>query len=295
VIGASGQIGGWLMRHLAERGHDVVGTYATVAQPGLERLNAGDPEAANWVRQRGADVVFYPAGFTWVDGCERDPAKARAANCLEPLTLARATLASGGRFVTFSTDYVFDGARGPYGEGDAVGPLNEYGRAKLEAERLLTEELGDRVLIVRTCWVYGPEWQGKNFAYQVVRALREGKILRVPSDQWANPSYGPDVAEATIRLVERGESGLVHVAGPEHVDRVGFGRGVARALGFDESLVVGVPTAELGQGAPRPLRGGLRSEKLEGLLPGMMRGLAAGMADFVEQVRRGRARDPIGC
>ena len=32
--------------------------------------------AAAWVRGQQPDVVFYPAGFTWVDGCERDPARA---------------------------------------------------------------------------------------------------------------------------------------------------------------------------------------------------------------------------
>lgn len=293
VIGASGQIGGWLMHHLTRRGHEAVGTCATVSYPGLVTLRAGDPGAVDWLRAQRADVVFYPAGYTWVDGCERDPAKAHAANCAEPLAMARATIEGGGRFVSFSTDYVFDGAAGPYGEDDPVQPLNEYGRAKLDAERAMLG-LGPQVLIARTCWVYGPERQGKNFAYQVVKSLREGKPLTVPSDQWANPSYGPDVAEAAVRLAEGDVGGLVHIAGPEFVDRVVFGRAIARAFGFDEQLVGGRPTSELTQGAPRPLRGGLRSERLEGMLPGLMRGIDKAMADFAGSVRGGEWLDPKG-
>ncbi len=251
VIGGSGQIGGWLLHWLAEGGHEASGTYATVPLPGLEPLDAADLDAAaGWVRSRSPDVVFYPAGFTWVDGCERDPAKARAANLEQPLNLARAAADSGARFVYFSTDYVFDGADGPYDESAAPAPLSAYGRAKLDAERALADALGDRALTLRTTWVFGPERQGKNFAYQLVRGLRQGKTMTCPSDQVSSPTYGPDIARAAVGLAERGRSGVVHVAGPEVMDRVTFAKRVAAAFGLDPSTVEGKPTHEIGQGAP---------------------------------------------
>jgi dTDP-4-dehydrorhamnose reductase len=281
VIGGSGQIGGWLLRALDARGHEAAGTYATVAYPGLTRLDASDlGAAADWVRDRRPDAVFYPAGFTWVDGCERDPARARAANLDQPLNLARAAAETGARFVAFSTDYVFDGAAGPYPEEAEPHPLSAYGRAKYDAELALADALGDRALILRTTWVFGPERQGKNFAYQAVRTLAAGKELVCPSDQFSNPSYGPDVAGAAVALVEQGRSGLVHVAGPEVMDRVAFARGIAAGFGLDPGLVVGKPTAELGQGAPRPLRSGLLTPRLDAWLPGAVRPLGDALADF---------------
>jgi len=281
VIGGSGQIGGWLLRTLADRGHEAAGTYATVAYPGLTHLDAADlPVASAWLRDRRPDVVFYPAGFTWVDGCERDPARARSANVEQPLNLARAAADSGARFVYFSTDYVFDGVAGPYTEDSPTRPLSEYGRSKLEAEAALARELGDRQLTVRTSWVFGPERQGKNFSYQLAKALSAGKPLECPSDQVSSPSYGPDVARAVVALLEGGHSGLFHVAGPEVMDRVRFARDLARGLGLDPSLIVGKTTAELGQGAPRPLDGGLLTPRLDALIPGAMPPLAACLADF---------------
>jgi dTDP-4-dehydrorhamnose reductase len=280
VIGGSGQIGGWLLRHLDASGHEAIGTYATVPCPDLDRLDAADPSAPAWVAARRPDVVFYPAGFTWVDGCERDPEKARAANLDQPLAIARAAADAGARFVYFSTDYLFDGARGPYSEDDPPSPPNVYGRAKRDAEQALSDDLGDRVLIARTCWVFGPERQGKNFAYQVLKSARQQKPLICPSDQRANPSYGPDVARAAVRLVEQGVSGIIHVAGPEWIDRVTFARAIAEAFGYDPGAIVGKLTAELGQGAPRPLAGGLRSERLGSLLPASMRPLAVALADY---------------
>lgn len=285
VVGGSGQIGGWLLRVLDERGHEAVGTFATAAYPGLVHLDAADSKgSAAWLRDQRPDVVFYPAGFTWVDGCERDPERCRAANVEQPLNLARAAAEVGARFVHFSTDYVFDGREGPYREAATPNPLSEYGRAKLEAERLLTEELGEAVLVARTCWVFGPERQGKNFAYQLARTLAEGKPLACPSDQFSSPSYGPDVALASVRLAELGESGVIHVAGPEWMSRLKFARKVAFWLRLDFEQVVGRPTVELGQGAPRPLNGGLLTPRLDALLPRMISRLDDAMLDFRERL-----------
>ncbi len=131
VIGGSGQLGCWLLWTLARRGHSATGTYASVQFPGLVRLDAGELQtAAEWITEQAADVVFYPAGFTWVDGCERDRPRAYAANLDQPLNLARAAARAGARFVYFSTDYVFDGAAGPYAEDSAPNPLSVYGQAK---------------------------------------------------------------------------------------------------------------------------------------------------------------------
>jgi dTDP-4-dehydrorhamnose reductase len=288
VIGGSGQIGGWLLRELAGRGHSAVGTFATVSFTGLVQLDASDlGAAAAWVTAQAPDVVFYPAGFTWVDCCERDRTRAYSANLEQPLNLARAAALVGARFVYFSTDYVFDGHGGPYTEDSPTHPLSVYGQAKRDAELALADELGDRQLTVRTSWVFGPERQGKNFAYQLLRNLAEGKPTVCPSDQVSSPGYGPDVARAVVRLVEQDVSGMIHVVGPEVIDRVAFARAIARAFGHDTSLITGKPTAKLGQGAPRPLSGGLLTRRLDPIHPGLMRPLAAALDDF-----RARLLDP---
>ena len=288
VIGGSGQIGGWLLRSLAARGHEAIGTYCTVPVAGLEKLDGADLAGSSaWLRAREFDAVFFPAGFTWVDGCERDRGKARGANLDQPLNFAKVAAETGAKFVYYSTDYVFDGADGPYAEDAATNPLSEYGKAKLDAEDALHAMLGGDLLIARTSWVFGPERQGKNFAYQLVKTLRSGKGTTVPSDQISSPSYGPDVAEASVRLVEEGRSGLYHVVGPEVMARPKFARAIAEAFGLAAEKIDAKPTAELGQGAPRPLSGGLLAPKLEADLPGLMRPLAECLADFRAKVGSG--------
>lgn len=288
VIGGSGQIGGWLLRSLAARGHEGVGTYCTVPYPGLEKVDGADERAsAAWLRAQKPDAVFFPAGFTWVDGCERDRGKARGANLDQPLNLAKVASDIGAKFVYYSTDYVFDGVNGPYDEEAGTNALSVYGQAKLDAEDALISLLGDDVLIARTSWVFGPERQGKNFAYQLVKTLKSGKGMTVPSDQISSPSYGPDVAEASVRLLEEGKSGIYHVVGPEVISRPVFAQAIAEAFGLDPREIDSKTTEELGQGAPRPLNGGLLASKLSAEMPGVMRPLADCLTDFRSRVESG--------
>ena len=290
VVGGSGQIGGWLLRHLAERGHEGIGTFATVPYPGLIPLDASETDSAReFVRSTAPDVLFYPAGFTWVDACERNSARAYAANVEQPLAVARVAAERGARVVYFSTDYVFDGRSGPNREEDEPNPLSVYGRSKLDAEHAFLREFQNSALIIRTSWVFGPERQGKNFAYQVVRSLRRGQTVVCPSDQSSSPTYGPDVALAAIRLAEMRVGDVIHVAGPETITRPRFGEAIAEAFGLDASGIATKPTAELGQEAQRPLQGGLATDRLAGFLPGAMRSLMPALEDFRNRVAAGEA------
>lgn len=273
VIGASGQIGGHLLAQLAERGHAAVGTRRSHGASPLPVLDIADETALGAaIVDVAPDAVFLPAGWTWVDGCEKDPARSRLENFERPLAVARLAARVGATFVGYSTDYVFDGARGPYREGDAVGPLNVYGRDKLDLELALAKE-GLPHLVIRTTTVYGPEVQGKNFVYQVVAKARAKERMKVPADQFATPAYGPDVAAATIELLEQRARGVFHAAGPDFLDRATFGRLACAVLGLDPETIESVTTDSLGQPARRPLRGGLICERL----PLPVRGARAGL------------------
>lgn len=110
-------------------------------------------------------MVCICAGFTWVDGCERQPQQANKMNSTGPAVLAAAAAAAGAKVVWYSTDYVFDGGVcaggaggkvGPYSEGDAVSPLNVYGASKLAGEKAVLKA-DPTAIVIRTNVVYGPE------------------------------------------------------------------------------------------------------------------------------------------
>ncbi|TLZ69627.1 MAG: sugar nucleotide-binding protein [Methanobacteriota archaeon] len=146
VIGASGLLGEQLLAEAKRRGHDAVGTYAGDPVNGLIPLNLSDLVAAvTLVRDRRPKTVLLPAAMTGVDACESHPDQAQLVNADAPREIAKACHTLGIRLVFFSTDYVFDGRRGPFNERRRPQPLNVYGRTKLAGER---RRPGPR----STCW-----------------------------------------------------------------------------------------------------------------------------------------------
>jgi dTDP-4-dehydrorhamnose reductase len=168
---------------------------------------------------------------------------------------AAAEASRGRGFVLFSTDHVFDGKAGPYGEEDRPDPINVYGRTKLEAERIVST-VHPAALVVRTTLVFAP---GDRSFFNRLLAAREP--VACWTDHAATWTWGPALAQATVELLERGAAGLWHLAGPELLDRHAFALKVAAAFGKDPSLFRPASIRDDPPRAPRPLRAGLRTEK----------------------------------
>jgi dTDP-4-dehydrorhamnose reductase len=264
VIGASGLVGGALLRALGERG---VGTYRTRARDALRFLDARDRSALGKILDDvRPTTVFFPAAEPNVDWCEDHPDESYALNVALAVNAFEATRARGCAFVLFSTDYVFDGRAGPYAEGDSPSPVQVFGRHKLEAEQHVLAGGG---IVVRTTTVFGEEVvPGKNFVLRLIARLRHGERVAVPTDQVATPTWADELARGALAVA--GLPGIWHVAGPELLARDAFARLVAEVFDLDGRLIDPMPTALLGQRAARPLRGGLRTEKIAARLGGTL-------------------------
>jgi len=281
VVGASGQVGGALHRALP----DAIGTYRSRVQPGLRQLDARDADAFRRIVDEGeVTTVFFPAAEPNVEWCEAHPAEAEAAN-LDPLRVALAVARERGLFLlAYSSDYVFDGGRGPYTEDDAVSPISVYGRIKV---RLEDAALSAGAAVVRTTGIFGPEWgEPRNFVLRLVRSLQRGEKVRVPSDQLSTPTYAEDLATASASIADARASGLWHAAGPDHLSRAELAHLTAATFGLGGALIEAVPTAALGQLAPRPLRGGLRTERLHARFGIVMRSVETALADLRAIIER---------
>ena len=267
VIGASGQLGAALVAQLRGQGIAAVGTHCSRPADGSVPLDVRDRDAVRrCLEETAADLVFLaqnaPGG---VDFCEEHPEEAQAVIVGGMRHVLEAADSRRARIALFSSDYVFDGRSGPYREDAEPGPISAYGKAKLEAERLL-HSYPYGALIVRTTAVFSWAPGTKNFAMQIHERLRAGKAFRAPSDQWCNPTLAEYLAEACLRLVRSGRHGTFNVVGRDWMPRSQLAAALARAMSLDPALVQPVTTAELGQKARRPLKGGLTTDKISSAL-----------------------------
>jgi dTDP-4-dehydrorhamnose reductase len=268
LIGGDGQLGG-VLRELVGQDHRLTSTSRQVGRPlrlDLSTIMSDTTPLHNVLNNASPEVVIVAAAMAGVEACEEDERAAMAINAEAPAMIAKAAVERGARIVFFSTDYLFDGADGPYGEDDAPLPLNAYGRSKHAGEQAV-QEADPRALVIRTSHVYGPEHQGKNFAYQLADVLRKGGRFAAASDMFFTPTYNRDLGRAVLSLLVKDYVGCCNVGGPEVLTRLEWAQRLARASGLSTGGIDGVFSAHQSQRVQRPPRAGLIVSRLRSLIP----------------------------
>jgi dTDP-4-dehydrorhamnose reductase len=267
LFGKNGQVGWQLQRALAPLGHLVA----------LDRYDAGgdlsQPEAlASRVRAEHPDVIVNAAAYTAVDKAESETELARTINATAPGVLAAEARCLNAWLVHYSTDYVFDGSGTDARDEEApTGPLNVYGRTKLEGEHLIRAS-GCRHLILRTSWVYAA--RGGNFARTMLRLAAERDRLTVIDDQIGAPTGADLLADLTAHAL-RVAASQPDVAGTYHAVAAGqtswhgytkfvieWVRQHGQALKVAAQAIEPIATSQYPTPAQRPLNSRLSTDKL---------------------------------
>lgn len=209
------------------------------------------------LRQDLPDAVINCAAWTDVDGCETDHKRAFAANAVGPANLARASRELNLRFVTISTDYVFNGEKeGFYTQRDQPNPQSIYGESKLEGERG-SQLAYARTIIVRTGFIFGPG--GTNFLSTIVERSRRGEKLKAIADAYGTPTYSRDLAVRLRELAQLDLPGTFHVVNAgEGVSYEVYARAALELAGCPSTHLESVTMSSIPRPAPRPRNSRLR-------------------------------------
>ncbi|HTY35618.1 MAG TPA: SDR family oxidoreductase [Bacteroidota bacterium] len=215
-------------------------------------------------------TIINAAAAANVDWCEEHREEAWKINVVGVENLIEASRKVGARLIHISTDYVFDGAHGPYAEDDRPNPISYYGKSKLASENAVRiAEIPHTIL--RTIVLYGNGIGTRdNFPIWVIKNLRAGKGIRCSEDQISNPTHINDIAFATVKAFELNREGMYHVCGGERASRYQFAVRTAEMFGLDPALISCVKSVDLKQVAPRPLVTGfvtLKAQTELGLKP----------------------------
>jgi dTDP-4-dehydrorhamnose reductase len=192
-------------------------------------FDIADPHIALAVAQLRPHVVINCAAWTDVDAAEANVDAAYAANALGPKYLAEGCNRCKAILVQISTNMVFAGEAGCfYREYDLPDPHGVYARSKLAGELAAQQRL-ERLHIVRVAWLFGPG--GVNFPAKIIAAADQRGALRVVADEYGNPTYAPDAAEAIARLIETERYGAYHLVNAGMASRYEFAQTVLQAHG----------------------------------------------------------------
>jgi dTDP-4-dehydrorhamnose reductase len=277
VTGAGGMLGIDVLRAGERAGHELIG----MTRAELDISDRAAVEQA-FARVR-PDAALNCAAWTDVDGAESHVQEAHAVNAEGAGNLARAAAGSGTALLHVSSDYVFDGqaprdtggAPRAYLESDPTGPLSAYGASKCAGERLVLAA-SPLHSVARASWLFGTG--GRCFPATMLALAETRDSVQVITDQVGCPTWSGHLAPALLGLIERGLTGLVHLAGAGRVSWNGFAREIFRQAEVD-CRVEDTTTAAMARPAPRPMWSALETAREDVLpLPPWQDGLAGYLA-----------------
>jgi dTDP-4-dehydrorhamnose reductase len=237
--------------------YPVQGGYTYAEMDILDPLNV-----RNVLHHYRPDAVIHTAAMTNVDTCEAQPDLAYRLNVESVETLAALCSQNHIQLIHLSTDFIFDGADGPYDENAAYSPLSYYGVTKVQAEEALKASSCDWV-IIRTILVYGivSDMSRSNIVLWAKNALEKGDPINVVNDQWRMPTLAEDLADACLLAVEKEARGIYHISGKDMMSIAELVSRVADFWSLDKSLIREISSASLNQTARRPVKTGFILDK----------------------------------
>ncbi|VAX19763.1 dTDP-4-dehydrorhamnose reductase [hydrothermal vent metagenome] len=266
VTGAGGCIGSHVVRGLAGQ-YDVTPLFHEYIPEGATKgssLDITDAAAVvKFIDNVKPDAVVNLAAIADPDTCEKNKELAKLVNVQGAENIAKACANTGVYLIHYSTDLVFDGQKGMYTEEDPVNPLNLYAKTKADSEKVVLSA-NPLTAVLRTAIVYG-KGSGKrqNFSEYAIAQIRNGKGLKLFTDQYRSFLYVEDETSAISALIESSVTGIYHACGGERKSRYDFTVDIMRRLDLPTDKIEGISMDDIKGHAPRPKDCSLDNSKIK--------------------------------
>ena len=224
------------------------------------------------VKKVKPDIIINCAALTRVDLAETDTDAFLEVNSYAVRHLLDTKL----KVIQISTDYIFDGHRGPYSEdnpfmdeldGEILEPVNAYGWSKSGPETLAAANVYPNLYIVRTTGVYTDDWEQWDFLKMVVATLLDGDRVRASGELHGNQTFSGHFVEGLLYAIQHDKlPKVLHIASREVISRYEFALMIAEKFGLDNRLILTCSNNDVpGWVAKRPTKGGLDVSLAESL------------------------------
>jgi len=226
----------------------------------LDITNRSDVESI--IFSEKPDVIINTAAMTNVDACEDNKQACDALNVDAVKYLSDCAIEINAHLVHISTDFIFDGANGPYSEDDIPNPLSYYGLSKLKSETLLLES-SCKWTVLRTIIVFGvaENLSKGNLILWAKGALEKGDPLNIIDDQFRAPTIAEDLADACVLSFQKREYGIYNASGKDIMSIYEIVERIARHYNYSTENLNRISTSTLNQLATRPPKTGFILDK----------------------------------
>ena len=226
LIGGNGNIGkGLCMTNL---GKNFVPTSRT--NKALIKLDPQDLDSLKSILDsHNYTAVVLLSACSKLDYCQQYPFDSWKINVRMPSQIAKLTHQLGYKFVSFSTEYVYDGTLNhPKTESPQnISPISRYAYQKFLCEQYVLDS-NPNSLVLRLPKVYNYNYRG-NLLTDCILAMNNKNVL-LAEDQLFSPISCDCLASILLKAIEINVAGVFNCGGSEMISRYDFVRIVAEQL-----------------------------------------------------------------
>jgi len=238
IIGKNGQLGSAFVTEAKKRKLK----FKAYSHQELDISNSSHLQTIIKVKPK---IVINTSAYHILPECEKNPEEAFLVNAISVGELAKYSRKVNARFVTYSTNYVFDGnKKTPYREYDRPNPLQMYGLSKLAGEYAAINEHDKGAYIIRTCGVYGKGEEGSrskggNYILKILQEASKTEKIFASKKQIANPTYAKDLVIGTLDLLDlNAPPGIYHLVNEGEYSWYDFAKAIVSLKKLKIKIVV---------------------------------------------------------
>lgn len=256
VIGASGYLGAYFIKNILKTTESrIFATYGeTSPQLHNERIKwlkldvtikAQVDDLFSEMKKSDAEFeVIYLSAYHHPDKVEQNPEFAKKIN-IDALEYILDNLPNLASFYYSSSDSVYGESINNYHfkEDEAHNPLNEYGRQKSAAEKIV---LAKGQNVIHYPFLIGPSLTTKPHFYDnIVRDLRDGKKLEAFADSYRSSIDFNQATLLTLQLIKLNKKlGTINISADEDLSKYDVFLRIAEKFNFDKSLIAPISISQ---------------------------------------------------
>ncbi|MCX6796883.1 MAG: dTDP-4-dehydrorhamnose reductase [Candidatus Doudnabacteria bacterium] len=258
ILGSKGMLGGQLMKVF---GNEAIGWDKEDTDVlDFENLKSQIPNL-----KFKPTAIINCVAYNNVDGAEENGKLAFELNAEAVKNLAKICKELDIVLVHFSTNYVFDGEKGEYGESDIPNPQSAYAKSKYQGELELAGNC-DKFYLIRTAILFGPKGQSdlskKSFVDLMIELSDKDSVIKAVQDEINSITYVKDLADRVKLIInDKKPFGVYHITNSGQASWYDFAKEIFNISGKKVELVP-VSASEFPRKGQRPKKSVLLNTKL---------------------------------
>ena len=240
IIGASGYMGRHLYEQLSKK-YSVRGTYANNPFPGgiYFDLTKSNPQKLPLTNVKYA-VIF--SAISKIDFCKSQPELSHKINVEGIQKLLNELNQKGVTPIYASSDGVYPGFVGGYGEDCQEPAVHTYGEHRREVEHFIQSHF-QRYCVLRFSKVVGYDNKKSDLLSEIFQKLIAGNVLKLVENQMFQVVSLSDMVAVIEKVAQKHMEGIFNIATPETVSRKELVRRMAGLMDIENPAIQEFPVS----------------------------------------------------